>query len=421
MAGDRREAEIHPSGRAIHPGPRPMPSRIVFRITDEYALVRRARSPFLQLEWRAGGKPVRRSTGCADLEDAKPRARELILELAEVKQVAPAAAAVIDVLDRHYLRHASKLASADTYKASYKLWGLFFGDDSVADLSAQRQREFKAWLEDRGFSDNYVRRVIGDGKAAINHAWQEGEIQQVPFIKLPPIAAGYPHWARFEQLVKFLNTPMPEHVFTYCMIRLNTGCRGDAARDLQPFQLDWDAGLIQLNPPGRRQTKKFRPVVPLTDFLRGYLTRLGEVDRYVHWHGEWIESIKTTWRGVRKEAGVPAWFTPRVLRHTVGTELRRRGVPGWDVSGQLGHKKGESAGTTENYAKFDPAYMARAKEAFEAWMRELAAEVPRMRDDTAMTRACDVSPSDSTKSPAKPVLRVVGGTGFEPVTPTMSR
>ena len=396
-------------------------SRIVYRITDEYSLVRRARSPFLQLEWREAGKPVRRSTGSSDLEDAKQRARELILEHTTVHQAAPAEVAIIDVLDRHYLRHAAALASAQTYRASYKLWGEFFGDDTVLQLSPHRQRQFKTWLEARGLSANYVRRVIGDGKAALNTAWQEAEIQQVPFIKLPPVAAGYPHWAKHDQLVRLLNTPMPDHLFTYCMIRLNTGSRGDAARDLQPFQIDWDAGLIQLNPPGRQQTKKFRPIVPLTDFLRSYLLRLGAVDRYVHWHGQRIASIKTTWRGVRADAELPAWFAPRVLRHTVGTELRRRGVPGWDVSGQLGHKKGESAGTTENYAKFDPGYMARAKQAFDAWMLELAAEVPRMRDDTAMTRACEVEPAEPAGSEAPRGLRVVGGTGFEPVTPTMSR
>ena len=205
------------------------------------------------------------------------------------------------------------------------------------------------------------------------------------------------------------------------MIRLNTGCRGDAARDLQPFQIDWDAGLVMLNPAGRQQTKKFRPIVPLTDYLRGYLKGLGSVTRYVAWHGEKIDSIKTTWRSVRQAAELPTTFYPKILRHTVGTELRRRGVPGWDVSGQLGHKKGESAGTTENYAKFDPAYMARAKEALDQWMQELAADVPRMRDNTAMTQPLTAESITSSEGEEPRGLRVVGGTGFEPVTPTMSR
>jgi hypothetical protein len=37
---------------------------------------------------------------------------------------------------------------------------------------------------------------------------------------------------------------------------------------------------------------------------------------------------------------------------------RRRGVPAWEASGQLGHRVG---GTTEIYAKFDPAYLGQAR------------------------------------------------------------
>lgn len=360
------------------------PDRIVYRITDEYAIVRVHGTPVLYLEWREDGRPVRRSTRCRDLEPAKVRARELILEHASIVAAAPEEAQITAILDRHYLRHARKLASASTYRATKQLWAEFFGDETVAELTPTRQREFKAWLEEQGLAQGYVRRVIGDGKAALNLAWQEGEITRVPFVRLPPVGRGYPHWAKFDQLVTFLNTPMPDHLFTFCMIRLNTGCRGDAALDLQPFQIDWHAGLIDLNPSGREQTKKFRPVVPLTDFLCGYLRSLRPSQYYVTWRGKPIESVKISWHRVRKEAGLPRWFVPKVLRHTVGTELRRRGVPGWDLSGQLGHKKGESAPTTENYAKFDPMYLASAKEAFDRWMLELAAEVPRMRDASAM-------------------------------------
>ncbi|NUS37636.1 MAG: tyrosine-type recombinase/integrase [Lysobacter sp.] len=358
--------------------------RIAYRITDEYALVRQHRSPFLYLEWREAGKPVRRSTGHRDLEPAKRRARELILEHADIREAAPEDVPIAAVIDRHYLRHAQQLASKASYKASKKLWAAFYTTETIAQLTPARQRAFKAWLEARGLAPGYIRRVIGDGKAALNHAWQEGEITRVPFIKLPPVAKGYPHWAKFEELVRFLNTPMPEHLFAYCMIRLNTGCRGDAARDLQPFQIDWDAQLIDLNPPGRQQTKKFRPVVPLTDCLARYLRAQRPESFYVHWHGQHVDSIKTTWRKVRVAAGMPRHFAPKILRHTVGTELRRRGVPGWDISGQLGHVRGESAPTTENYAKFDPEYLARAKAAFDSWMGELAVRVPRLRDATAM-------------------------------------
>jgi integrase len=403
--------------------------RIAYRITDEYCLVRVHGTRVLYLEWREKGRPKRRTTGCTELAAAKASARDLILEHATVVAAAPEEAQVVAVIDRHYLRHARRLASGSTFKATKALWAEFFDDALISDLSPARQRAFKAWLEARGLSPGYVRRVIGDGKAALNHAWQEGEISRVPFIRLPPVAKGYPHWARREQLVAFLNADMPDHLFTYCMIRLNTGCRGDAARDLQPFQVDWEADLVDLNPSGRQQTKKFRPVVPLTGFLRAYLVSLPMCTHYVAWKGRRVAGVRKAWHHAREAAGLPPTFKAKILRHTVGTELRRRGVPGWDVSGQFGHTRGESAPTTENYGKFDPTYLAEAKAAFEAWMDELAAEVPRMRDARAMqVRSGDrlgTRPEEPVQVPAAAGkttrLSVVGGTGFEPVTPTMSR
>jgi integrase len=43
-----------------------------------------------------------------------------------------------------------------------------------------------------------------------------------------------------------------------------------------------------------------------------------------------IDSIKTTWREVRKRAGLDRDVVSYTIRHTVATELRRRGVPEWE-------------------------------------------------------------------------------------------
>ena len=242
----------------------------------------------------------------------------------------------------------------------------------------------------------------------------------------PPLEVrrAYPHYATRQQLVALLNADMPEHLWAYILIRLATGCRGDAARDLQPFQVDFHAKLIRLNPPGRRQTKKYRPVVPLIGTLAAFLkTRTGDA-HYVNWHGEKVGSVRRTWDKVRVAAGLPDWFVQRILRHTVGTELRRRGVPGWEVSGLLGHKKGESAATTENYAKFDPAYLRKAARALDAWLADLAKDVPKLHPFCGVSRGSAAAKS-ARPNPVKTThahrLKVVGGTGIEPVTPTMSR
>jgi integrase len=393
-----------------------MPARV--RITDQFSLVKRDRSDRWYLEWRERGKKVRRATGSSDLEAARQRARELILAGVELRNESAAEIAIADVLDRYRLQRGDKLPSKDTVKRACKLWAAFWGDRPVSDATASRQEEFAAWLAERSLSRGYVRRVLSVGKAALNRAWKRGEIQQVPFVELPPIGDPYPHFAAREQLVALLNTAMPEHVWAYCLVRLCTGCRGDAALDLQTFQIDRAARLIRLNPPGREQTKKFRPVIPLTDTLARYLEQTKPAAHVVHWHGQKVASIKTTWRKLRTRAALPAWFAPKVLRHTVATELRRRGVPDWEAAGQLGHRK---AGTTETYAKFDPAYLGKARKALDAWMRDLAKDVPRLRGATAGPRKPKKLDTGIPVSEQHQGLRVVGGTRIELVTPTMSR
>ena len=143
---------------------------------------------------------------------------------------------------------------------------------------------------------------------------------------------------------------------------------------------------------------------------------------YAGWQGLKTESIKITWRKLRAQACLPAWFAPRVLRHTVASELRRLGVPEWDVKGVLGHT---GSGVTDGYAKFDGE---RVRDVLDAWMIDLSQDVPALRKlcpKPLPPRAGSALRKMKTAQPVKVApyqpLKVVGGTGFEPVTPTMSR
>lgn len=281
------------------------------------------------------------------------------------------------VLIRYMHQHGGNLASKDSASRGVDLWNEFFGPAAtVAEVTIPRQEEFMKWLTGGEYSDGYVRRMLGVGKSAMNRAWKRGEITQVPFVDLPPIGEAYPHYATRNQIVRLLNAEMPEHIWAYFLVRLCTACRGDAARDLQRFQVDVDAGLVHLNPPGRRQTKKYRPTVPLLPALAAYLAVTNPQAHVVNWHGRHIKSIKTTWRKLRERALLPGWFVPKTLRHTLATWLRQRGVPAWDVSGLLGHHAG---GTTDTYAKFDPAYLGDVRAALIAIIDDLAKDVPRLK------------------------------------------
>lgn len=351
----------------------------------EFWLSRRPNSDQWCRTWfDARARQTRRaSLGTSDHQLARVRLAEWYVENAQLKDESPAEVPVATILRRYYSEHGSLIASRATQKRACDLWMEFFGDATVAELSIARQEAFVAWLRARALADGYVRRVLGVGKAALNRAYQRQELASAPYIKLDLADPGeaFEHTAELEQLAAFLNA-VPEHldhVFAYVMVRLTTLCRGDAARDLTRFQVHDAAGFVKLNPPGRKQTKKRRPDVPLTDTLRAFL-RSQEPESYVvHWHGRRVKSVRRAWALVAKAAGLPAWFVPKILRHTGATELRRRGVPGWEVSAILGHTRTEAAPTTANYAKYDPTYLSHARTAIDAWMRELAAKVPRLR------------------------------------------
>jgi hypothetical protein len=90
----------------------------------------------------------------------------------------------------------------------------------------------------------------------------------------------------------------------------------------------------------------------------------------IAYHGRAVASIKTAFRAARDKAGLENSVSPYTIRHTMATELRKRAVPPWEVSGMLGH---QSAGfrTTEIYAKYDPSYLGQAVQAIGVWFIDL--------------------------------------------------
>ena len=109
-------------------------------------------------------------------------------------------------------------------------------------------------------------------------------------------------------------------------------------------------------------------------------------------------------------------FTPYVLRHSLATELRSRGVPEWECAGWLGHRTAYR--TTEIYAKYRPEFLSQARAAIDAWMKEIGALLAAAPRSSETPVRVQYVPGLSPR-PAK-TLKMVGATGIEPVTPTMS-
>jgi hypothetical protein len=182
--------------------------------------------------------------------------------------------------------------------------------------------------------------------------------------------------------------------------------------------VDLDDLRINLNPKGRKQTKKYRPIVPITDTLLPFVQQRG-VKRFVNWHGNPIESINQGFKTVVRAAGLNDEINPYSLRHTMAKELRKRGVPAWEVEGLLGHRR---AGVTETYAVYAPDYLSQGREAIDAYFADLGVSLP-VPKGLCVSVACQSPETEKTAEAVlstKSMSRMVGVTGIEPVTPTMS-
>jgi len=81
----------------------------------------------------------------------------------------------------------------------------------------------------------------------------------------------------FEELASLLGMEASETLWRYDIIALNTWARPEAILDLSVrLQVDFEHSLVDLNPPSRKQTKKRRPIIRLTENLRGWLEHWGE-------------------------------------------------------------------------------------------------------------------------------------------------
>jgi integrase len=279
-------------------------------------------------------------------------------------------------------------------------------------VTLERQREFVAALREKGLSDGYIRRTLAVGLAAFNRAYREGEITSYPAISLALAPEGEPRERLFTpaEARALFDAAGEPHQLMYLLLAFGTAARPTAILELTSFQIDCETRLIRLNPPGRRQNKKRRPTLPICNTLLPYLSFLpaGPVVSYA---GRALGGIKSTFDHLTRRAGITG-ASAYTVRHTVAAEMRKRGVPVWEVAGFLGHSSGYK--TTERYAKYGPDHLAEAVRAIDAYFADLgiAAQPLRLSSVRENTKGlADFS--------AKPLNLLVEPTGIEPVTSTM--
>ena len=315
----------------------------------------------------------RASLGSDDFQQAQLNLAEWIVNNQVLRKEDPQEMPIETVLVRYYKNHAKNIRSAESSRYALAKWSSYFAEQVVSEITPETVDGFIESLRDQGCSEGYIGRILGVGKAALNRAYKLNEIATVPYVKAGSKGRVRERILTLQESADLFNAVESEHMLMYLMIAFNTMARPEAILQLKRFQIDTENRLIALNPPGREQTKKRRPTLPITDTLFPWLAK-AKTDSLVCWNGKPIKSVRKGFQMIRDRAGLDNKVIPYTIRHTMATELRKRGVQEWDLAGFLGHSSGS---VTERYAKFAPDYMGNARIAIDEYFIELQPLVER--------------------------------------------
>lgn len=289
-------------------------------------------------------------------------------------------------------------------------WTSYFEGAMVSDLTPARVAQFAEGLKGAGKSSGYIRRILADGKAALNGAYKRGEIVSVPYIDLSLAPEGEPRQRilTVEEMAALFDVIEAPHVRNYLILAIGTMARPQAITDLSSFAVDWHSGSINLLPAGKAQTHKYRPIVPMVARVRDLCANIPP-GPLVSWHGQHVRSVRTTFRKAIIDAGLENTGVCRyTLRHTVISEAMKRCDEPWQVETFAGHRTGHK--TTARYIKFSPGYLSKAAAAIDKYFNDIEAQTKK----PILYHLAESAFELRSSAP----LKLVGTRGFEPPTPT---
>ena len=231
----------------------------------------------------------------------------------------------------------------------------------VGAIDDAKLLEYAEWAVAKGHSLAYIAGTFGVLATALRYAGTPVPMPRKPgalFDKWPhlkdkPTRRVYE--PTDEELARLLRQDMPESLRRWILNSMATVGRPMAVAELRPAQRERAHGLINLNPAGRRQNKKFRPTVrepkQMTEWLDQWEKPKGkrpmaEDQRYCPYASR--SSIKTALgRACAPEkANIPK-MALYSFRHRATTVLRSAGVPKEQIDYQQGHIQ-EGARTTQD-------------------------------------------------------------------------
>ena len=362
----------------------------------------------------------RSSLGTDDLAAAEIALAEWVARNVASVRAEPKEITVARVFVRYQERHGQHLVGAGSQRISLAMMLRHLPEGiTVGELTLDAQHVAIRAMQAGGYGAGTIKRALGAAKAAVNWAWNNGELERpVPFLKVPE-GQGRERVLSVEELARLWSTDMPDHVRVFLALAIGTAARPEAILQLTRFQCDLERGTINLNPPGRVQTKKRRPVLPMADWLRPWIAAAD--GRLVSYRGKPVQKLAGAFQTVRDAAGFGPDVTAYTVRHTVATELMRRRVTELEIAAVMGHRM-PNMRTTGRYLHVSPEWMASARQALDDLANDIARAATRAMEPSVISvsthqrASCVLVPLRKDGNPTARPLKTGAavGTGIQP-------
>lgn len=397
-----------------------------------FFLKQRGRAGIWQIYWYdpAARQTTSTSTGTAD----RARAREALAEHFYRYYAPPprADAALTEVLQTYFIKHAQFLPSAAVQRAAMRDALQVWDDPNVNELDRDKQLELVKVLRARPLSDWTILGRLNRIWAAINWAHRGKLLTQVPAqitaADWKPYLPDNEQTYSLEELAALFTACKPkearysrEHWRRYLILAIGTCGRVTALLELTWSQVDPRLGRIRLNPSGRRQNNKRRATVPICPTLAAELAAWPhDHEHLLHYYGKPL-ATREFYDLLAQTAGVTGGTN--TIRHTVRTWLAEVGVPDAEADAFMGHK-GEGSATGARYKHRRPEYLKTVTEGLELLFEKLADLIERPFAGRELEDQPDPSSSHVESEVAKATCKLLNlerETRLELATPTLAR
>ncbi len=395
----------------------------------------RPSSSRLYIWWydRDSGRLQRKSTGESDVRLAQDVLDKHYLAVHQPTPTEQDSYSVAECMTDYWVEHGSLQASQESIRARLKLMTRFMDVEAAAGrlrnpfLPADVDNRFLTRFRDWALADPIVARrkdVHGDWidgqkrprkastveesviqlKAALRHAYKARRIRNLPPLdhrtrdQVTPERSYRLSIDGLAELVDYSLTGAGKYgghadrlvpLRRYLIGAICTLGRPDAILDMsvEATRMQWVPGerRFNLNPAGRIQTKKVRPIVPVVDLLDAWLRVTDEwfvckevmaydAERHEDVVRQFrVGTVRSGWDGAKAHLGIPAGWGPKLIRHSMSSLLANRRVDLVELEIALGHRVMKR--TTSRYAHLDPDYLRSIAEGIEDIAVELMRKV----------------------------------------------